>query len=176
VKPPCFRFQKHSVVLTDSLGTHRYSEHHSSPRVLLSRGKHTDCPAAGRFPRRGSRCPPRPRRAGVALPSRDYRVPRRTWQRAHELPHGSRVPVRVALEAYAPPPCVYPCVRCRDSVSSAQGYTSRYKKVPMATLRKHRSTNALNEHYLQTACPMQYAMEQLGGRWKLMLLWYVHMG
>jgi DNA-binding HxlR family transcriptional regulator len=46
----------------------------------------------------------------------------------------------------------------------------------MATARKPTSTNALNVQYLQTACPMQYAMEQIGGRWKLMLLWYIHVG
>jgi DNA-binding HxlR family transcriptional regulator len=46
----------------------------------------------------------------------------------------------------------------------------------MTTIRKLTSTNALNEQQFKETCPMQYAMLQIGGRWKLMLLWYIHVG
>ena len=43
-------------------------------------------------------------------------------------------------------------------------------------MKKTTSTNAENEQYLKSVCPMQHAMEQLSGRWKILLLWYIHLG
>lgn len=43
-------------------------------------------------------------------------------------------------------------------------------------MRKSTSTNAENEAYLQAVCPMQTALAQLSGRWKILLLWYVSLG
>lgn len=46
----------------------------------------------------------------------------------------------------------------------------------MTTLRKQTSTNFHNLQQIKVTCPMQYAMQKLGGRWKLIILWYVHRG
>lgn len=43
-------------------------------------------------------------------------------------------------------------------------------------MAKSTSTNAENKAYLKSVCPMQYTMEQLSGRWKILLLWYIHLG
>jgi DNA-binding HxlR family transcriptional regulator len=40
--------------------------------------------------------------------------------------------------------------------------------------RKVTSTNYRNEAELIAGCPLAAAMKLLGGRWKPMLLWYVH--
>jgi DNA-binding HxlR family transcriptional regulator len=40
--------------------------------------------------------------------------------------------------------------------------------------RKVSSTNYKNEAELIAGCPLAAAMKVLGGRWKPMLLWYVH--
>lgn len=41
---------------------------------------------------------------------------------------------------------------------------------------KTNSTNALNKAALTTTCPMQHVMNQLSGRWKILLVWYIHLG
>ncbi len=43
-------------------------------------------------------------------------------------------------------------------------------------MRKATSTNAANRDYLVSTCPMQHVMEMLSGRWKILLLWYIHLG
>lgn len=43
-------------------------------------------------------------------------------------------------------------------------------------MRKSTSTNAANDAYLQAVCPMQTALAQLSGRWKILLLWYISLG
>ena len=45
---------------------------------------------------------------------------------------------------------------------------------PMA--RKSSSTNFANLVRLQHECPMQTALQMVGGRWKVLILWYVHLG
>jgi len=42
--------------------------------------------------------------------------------------------------------------------------------------RKATSTNFTNEATLIAGCPLAAAMKLLGGRWKLMVVWYVHHG
>jgi DNA-binding HxlR family transcriptional regulator len=41
---------------------------------------------------------------------------------------------------------------------------------------KANSTNAQNKAALTSACPMQHVMNQLSGRWKILLVWYIHLG
>lgn len=41
-------------------------------------------------------------------------------------------------------------------------------------MRKTTSVNYRNETELIANCPLAAAMKLIGGRWKLMLLWYVH--
>lgn len=43
-------------------------------------------------------------------------------------------------------------------------------------MKKLTSTNAQNAAYLHAVCPMQLALAQLSGRWKLLLLWYISRG
>ena len=43
-------------------------------------------------------------------------------------------------------------------------------------MKKLTSTNAENAAYLAAVCPMQTALAQVGGRWKILLLWYIHLG
>lgn len=43
-------------------------------------------------------------------------------------------------------------------------------------MRKPGSTNTRNEADLIARCPLAAAMKLLGGRWKLMLIWYVSHG
>jgi DNA-binding HxlR family transcriptional regulator len=43
-------------------------------------------------------------------------------------------------------------------------------------VRKPTSTNARNEAELVARCPLAAALRLVGGRWKLMLLWYVEHG
>lgn len=43
-------------------------------------------------------------------------------------------------------------------------------------MRKTASTQAENEAFLHSICPMQLAMDQLSGKWKILLLWYIHLG
>lgn len=43
-------------------------------------------------------------------------------------------------------------------------------------MRKIVSANYRNEAELIAACPLAAAVKLIGGRWKLMLLWYVHHG
>jgi len=43
-------------------------------------------------------------------------------------------------------------------------------------MRKATSTNAANATFLHAACPMQTALALVGGRWKILLLWYIHRG
>lgn len=43
-------------------------------------------------------------------------------------------------------------------------------------MRKDNSTNAENNAFLKSICPMQTAMNQLSGKWKILLLWYIHLG
>ena len=43
-------------------------------------------------------------------------------------------------------------------------------------MKKSTSTNAQNGAYIQQVCPMQYALTQISGRWKILLLWYIHRG
>lgn len=42
--------------------------------------------------------------------------------------------------------------------------------------RKTSSTNYSNLQTLVEQCPMQTALGQIGGRWKVLILWYVHLG
>ncbi len=46
----------------------------------------------------------------------------------------------------------------------------------MTCVKKSTSTNAANEEYIRHTCPMQYALAQIAGRWKILLLWYIHLG
>lgn len=43
-------------------------------------------------------------------------------------------------------------------------------------MRKTTSVNYRNEAELIANCPLAAAMKLIGGRWKIMLLWYVHHG
>ena len=43
-------------------------------------------------------------------------------------------------------------------------------------MRKTTSVNYQNEAELIASCPLAAAMKLIGGRWKIMLLWYVHHG
>jgi DNA-binding HxlR family transcriptional regulator len=43
-------------------------------------------------------------------------------------------------------------------------------------MKKEKSTNTANSNFLQDKCPMYYAMEQINGRWKILLLWYINLG
>ncbi len=43
-------------------------------------------------------------------------------------------------------------------------------------MRKTSSVNYRNEVELLSNCPLAAAMKLIGGRWKIMLLWYVHHG
>ena len=43
-------------------------------------------------------------------------------------------------------------------------------------MRKPSSSNAQNEAVIRSTCPFFHAMHRLGGRWKLLILWYVHLG
>lgn len=43
-------------------------------------------------------------------------------------------------------------------------------------MRKTTSINYRNETELIAHCPLAAAMKLIGGRWKIMLLWYVHHG
>jgi DNA-binding HxlR family transcriptional regulator len=43
-------------------------------------------------------------------------------------------------------------------------------------MKKITSTNALNQEALTIKCPLLFAMEQLNGRWKILLIWYIHLG
>jgi DNA-binding HxlR family transcriptional regulator len=43
-------------------------------------------------------------------------------------------------------------------------------------MRKTTSVNYRNEAELIASCPLAAAMKLIGGRWKIMLLWYVHHG
>jgi DNA-binding HxlR family transcriptional regulator len=43
-------------------------------------------------------------------------------------------------------------------------------------MRKLTSRNFENEQQLAANCPMQFALQLISGRWKLLLLWYVHSG
>ncbi len=49
-----------------------------------------------------------------------------------------------------------------------------YKSV--SAMRKTTSINYRNEAELIAHCPLAAAMKLIGGRWKIMLLWYVHHG
>ena len=43
-------------------------------------------------------------------------------------------------------------------------------------MRKEQSSNSINRREIKGICPMFQAMEQLNGRWKILLLWYIHLG
>lgn len=43
-------------------------------------------------------------------------------------------------------------------------------------MRKNNSTNSQNKSSLEDICPMLYAMQQINGRWKVLILWYVKLG
>ena len=43
-------------------------------------------------------------------------------------------------------------------------------------MRKLASSNLRNEIYLTGLCPMQYTMRLVSGRWKIIVLWYIHAG
>jgi DNA-binding HxlR family transcriptional regulator len=43
-------------------------------------------------------------------------------------------------------------------------------------MRKTNSTNHRNEANLVATCPLAAAMKLLGGRWKVLLVWYIHHG
>lgn len=55
-------------------------------------------------------------------------------------------------------------------INQTQKSDSRMPRSPKVT-----STNFYNLQYLKTTCPMQYAMQKLGGRWKMIILWYIHL-
>jgi DNA-binding HxlR family transcriptional regulator len=46
----------------------------------------------------------------------------------------------------------------------------------MSVKRKLTSTNYANLQSIQTICPMQHAMQLIGGRWKILILWYIQLG
>lgn len=41
---------------------------------------------------------------------------------------------------------------------------------------KETSTNNLNKQSLEAMCPMLFAIEQINGRWKILLLYYISLG
>jgi DNA-binding HxlR family transcriptional regulator len=43
-------------------------------------------------------------------------------------------------------------------------------------MKKLASTNSQNLTEMKAKCPLLHAMEQLNGRWKILLLWYIHLG
>ena len=43
-------------------------------------------------------------------------------------------------------------------------------------MKKENSTNNQNDSLIKEKCPMMYAMEQINGRWKILLLWYINLG
>lgn len=43
-------------------------------------------------------------------------------------------------------------------------------------MKKTQSTNSFNLLDMKTKCPLLHAMEQLNGRWKILLLWYIYLG
>ena len=43
-------------------------------------------------------------------------------------------------------------------------------------MAKTSTSNAINAALIDSTCPMFHAMHRLSGRWKLLLLWYIHLG
>lgn len=43
-------------------------------------------------------------------------------------------------------------------------------------MRKTQSTNSINLLEMKSRCPLLHVMEQINGRWKILLLWYIHLG
>jgi DNA-binding HxlR family transcriptional regulator len=43
-------------------------------------------------------------------------------------------------------------------------------------MKKENSSNSQNSIYLKEKCPLLHTMEQINGRWKILLLWYISLG
>jgi DNA-binding HxlR family transcriptional regulator len=50
------------------------------------------------------------------------------------------------------------------------------KVKPKLPVRKEQSTRFENETALKKACPLSASMKAIGGQWKIILLWYIHLG
>jgi DNA-binding HxlR family transcriptional regulator len=47
---------------------------------------------------------------------------------------------------------------------------------PKLPARKTQSTRFENETALKKVCPLSASMKAIGGQWKIILLWYIHLG
>jgi DNA-binding HxlR family transcriptional regulator len=47
---------------------------------------------------------------------------------------------------------------------------------PKLPARKVQSTRFENETALKKVCPLSASMKAIGGQWKIILLWYIHLG
>ena len=47
---------------------------------------------------------------------------------------------------------------------------------PKLPTRKIQSTRFENETALKKVCPLSASMKAIGGQWKIILLWYIHLG
>ena len=50
------------------------------------------------------------------------------------------------------------------------------KTKPKLPARKTQSTRFENETALKKVCPLSASMKAIGGQWKIILLWYIHLG
>jgi DNA-binding HxlR family transcriptional regulator len=50
------------------------------------------------------------------------------------------------------------------------------KAKPKLPARKVQSTRYENETALKKVCPLSASMKVIGGQWKIILLWYIHLG
>jgi DNA-binding HxlR family transcriptional regulator len=50
------------------------------------------------------------------------------------------------------------------------------KAKPRLPSRKVQSTRFENETALKKVCPLSASMKAIGGQWKIILLWYIHLG
>src|ERR1700722_8395962 len=65
-------------------------------------------------------------------------------------------------------------------VCKFKGGTMRRKIIstakPKLPARKVQSTRFENETALKKVCPLSASMKAIGGQWKIILLWYIHLG
>ncbi len=53
---------------------------------------------------------------------------------------------------------------------------TRAASKPKLPARKTSSTRFENETALKRVCPLSASMKAIGGQWKIILLWYIHLG
>jgi DNA-binding HxlR family transcriptional regulator len=62
-------------------------------------------------------------------------------------------------------------------VSSTEAIVNPKKNAkPKLPSRKIQSTRYENETALKKVCPLSASMKAIGGQWKIILLWYIHLG